>query len=230
MFYGGPGREHVVKLRRKINRMFFNKWNGNVVWGNELRKHLKDEGEIDTLLAGEYRYIDRFFAAPDTLYNIEKVARELRFNKLEDKSKIGILQQIKSSNSVSIHVRRGDYVGTSFDVVTEHYYKKAIEYIEERVDNPCFFVFSDNTAYVEELFKDIPNKRIVDCNRGAESFRDMQFMSMCKNNIITNSTFSEWGALLNRNKEKMVIYPITPKMETDEKKILLKEWVGIKYQ
>lgn len=228
VFYGGIGKEKVVKLRRKINRRFFNKWNGNVIWGTDLREILNDDDKLNEVFNKEFTYIDRFFANPMHLCNIERVANELKFIPHNDKDNIELVDKIENTNSVSIHVRRGDYVGTAYDVVTEKYYEKAISLIEEKVDNPMYFIFSDDNAYAENLFSDLSNKVVVSNNIGKNSFRDMQLMSQCRHNIIVNSTFSEWGALMNANKDKNVIYPITPKMESEGRRISLDNWTGIK--
>lgn len=226
VFYGGPGKEKVVKLRRKINRKFFNKWNGNVIWGKDLREILNDAEKLDELFAKEFTYIDRFFANPTHLSNIEMVAKELQFIPYDD-ANTEVANKIAKTNAVSIHVRRGDYVGTAYDVVTESYYREAIAFIEEKVDNPTYFIFSDDKDYAEKIFLNLTNKVVVNNNTGKSSFRDMQLMSQCKHNIIANSTFSEWGALMNNNENKIVIYPITPKMVLENVRIQLKGWISI---
>lgn len=135
------------------------------------------------------------------------------------------LEKIIQSESVSLHIRRGDYVGTSFDCVKNEYYTKAISYMEKHLNHPYFFVFSDDIGYAEKMFETKNNIMIVRENQGKNSYRDMYFMSMCKHNIICNSTFSYWGARLNKNENKKVILPKTycqtiPGNESGE-------WIGI---
>lgn len=117
-----------------------------------------------------------------------------------------LICQINNSNSVAIHVRRNDYITLGAIVTSDEYYTKAIEYIQCKIRNPVFYIFSDDHDYCEKLFKDI-NHTIVKGNTGKDSFRDMQLMSYCKHNIIANSTFSFWAAYLNSNVEKIVIFP-----------------------
>ena len=84
---------------------------------------------------------------------------------------------------------------------------EAIKYIVSRIEKPVFYIFSDDMAWVKtHLSIDFPCI-YVDHNSGLESYRDMQLMSLCKYNIIANSSFSWWGAWLNANPEKMVIAP-----------------------
>lgn len=121
---------------------------------------------------------------------------------------------ITHSESVSIHVRRGDYVEWGIDTLSKEYYHRAIELIIEKKGIPKekirFFVFSDDEKYVKELFCGVDNVNYVTGNTGLNSFRDMQLMSLCKHNIIADSTFSFWGAYLNKNPDKIVVGPNRP--------------------
>lgn len=134
------------------------------------------------------------------------------------------LQEIETENSVAIHIRRGDFVKLGYAICTEEYYKRAIEIIEARVANPFYFIFSDDTEYAKQLFASLENKEIVVGNTGANSYLDMYLMSKCKHNIMANSTFSYWPALLNKNEDKIIIRPKTqtPDREAWEAKGVIK--------
>ena len=118
---------------------------------------------------------------------------------------------LEDDGAVSLHVRRGDYLNPKYenvyrDVCTEQYYKNAISYM--RMKNPqChFYVFSDDIPWCREhLGKD--NMIYVDCNRGENSPYDMYLMSICRHNIIANSSFSWWGAWLNQTEGKEILAP-----------------------
>lgn len=116
---------------------------------------------------------------------------------------------MKSTNSVSIHIRRGDYLNlTNYNVCDEKYYTDAIKAIKERVVNPVFYIFSNDIVWSTEFIKKFDVRYIiVDNNQGADSYQDMYLMTQCKHNIIANSTFSWWGAWLNDNSHKIVIAP-----------------------
>lgn len=121
-------------------------------------------------------------------------------------------EQILDENSVSLHVRRGDYVSntqalSTHGVCHQDYYEKAIQYIEERVSNPIFYVFSDEIDWVRSHLPINHPCHYVENNRGLDSYIDMQLMSRCKHNIVANSSFSWWGAWLNSNSSKIVIAP-----------------------
>lgn len=123
-----------------------------------------------------------------------------------------VADQMATVNAVSLHVRRGDYVSDhktnqfhgTCDLV---YYQRAIEHIAERVDVPHFFVFSDDPQWTRENLKIPFLKTFVTHNDAKTNYEDLRLMSFCKHSIIANSTFSWWGAWLNRNPFKIVIAP-----------------------
>lgn len=142
--------------------------------------------------------------------DFEKELKEgFSFVAIEDDKNKQIGEKIKSCNSVSVHVRRGDYLNTNMRQANLDYYKEALSMIEEKVENPMYFLFSDDSDYIAREFSFLPQEKyeIIDWNRGADSFRDMQLMSMCRHNIAANSTFSFWGAYLNSNEERIIIAP-----------------------
>lgn len=121
-----------------------------------------------------------------------------------------VLSVIESTNSVFVHVRRGDYLSPKYKdrfegCCTLDYYKKAIEYIKAKVENPKFFVFSNDIEWSRENLP-LDNPTFIDWNIGTDSPLDLYLMSQCKHCIIANSTFSYWGAVLGDNKG-IVTYP-----------------------
>ncbi len=160
-----------------------------------------------------WNYYSGYWASEKYFIEIEQDVRDsFKFkNELADKNK-DISDRIFNSNSVSIHVRRGDYLETEINrklygnICTLGYYEQAIKLIKQKVENPYFFIFSNDIAWCKENLK-VENAEYIDWNTGADSYIDMQLMSLCKNNILANSTFSWWGAWLNENKDKMVIVP-----------------------
>jgi hypothetical protein len=127
------------------------------------------------------------------------------------KKALEILNTIKNTNSVSLHVRRGDYVSNKKNANTYgscslDYYRNAISTICGKISNPVFFVFSDDIEWVKnELI--IPTETIYVSQYYFDEVAELFLMSQCKNNIIENSSFSWWGAWLNNNKDKIVICP-----------------------
>lgn len=162
----------------------------------------------------------------------DEIRRGFTFPEIIDDKNRKYSQLISHSESICIHVRRGDYVGAvSFTgICDEGYYKKALNYALEQINNPVLFVFSNDISYCESLllkYKDNIDIHYVDCNHGKDSFRDMQLMSMAKCNIIANSTFSWWGAWLNTRQEHFVISPSKWVNFTEETGMIPGKWIKI---
>lgn len=144
-----------------------------------------------------------------------------------------LVQEMKAANSVSIHVRRGDYVHNSSASATHGvcdlgFYRDAILYIKEIVDNPCFYVFSDDIEWVSENLHIEGRHKYIRHNVGEESYNDMRLMSACRHNIIANSTFSWWGAWLNSFPDKVIVAPLKWFAITKNTQDLLpRDWVKI---
>jgi hypothetical protein len=123
-----------------------------------------------------------------------------------------VSDEISDTNAVSIHVRRADYVSNkkieaTFGLCSPEYYQSAIEYIAKRFPSPHFFIFSDDFGWASEHFKSLPYPTTCVNNSAEKNYEDITLMSQCKHNIIANSTFSWWGAWLNKNPNKIVIAP-----------------------
>jgi len=141
------------------------------------------------------------------------------------------LEKIKSENSISIHVRRGDYLsaycsGIYGNICNLNYYHKAIKLITDKVTNPSFYIFSDDISWVKENIN-IPNPTYIEHNSGENSWQDMYLMSQCKHHIIANSTFSWWGAWLIENQNKMVIAPDRFMSTIETPDFFPEEWIKI---
>lgn len=166
---------------------------------------------IERLDQNKSYYLYGPFANYRYFKDVEKKIRELyRFPEIREERNLGYADRIRNTNSVSIHIRRGDYITDGVPLAPIEFYNKAVDIINERTEDPVFFVFSDDPGYAKEMFSGRDNYVIVEGNNGSDSFRDMQLMSMCRHNITANSTFSFWGAFLNGNKKKNVIAPALP--------------------
>lgn len=137
----------------------------------------------------------------------DKLKKKFKFREVDSKNK-KFLEKISSRNTVSIHVRRGDYLLSDLlsSICNTDYYRRAIEVINKYVDNPLYIFFSDDPNWCKNEFSDL-DAVFVDWNIGEDSYIDMYLMSKCNHNIIANSTFSWWGAFLNNNPNKIVICP-----------------------
>ncbi|MDB5228753.1 MAG: hypothetical protein JWN78_2946, partial [Bacteroidota bacterium] len=185
---------------------------------NKLHHHYFEEKDFSfdeaVLEQPDNTYLDGHFQSEKYFKHIENIIREeLIFkNRLSEKNSI-FKSKIENSNAVSIHIRRGDYVllqknVQKHGVASTEYYNNAIAHIAGKIALPYFFIFTDDITWVKENFKTNYPFEIVDSNQSPGSgYIDMQLMSLCKHNIICNSTFSWWSAWLNKHPEKIVIAP-----------------------
>ena len=140
--------------------------------------------------------------------SVALIQEKLKFKPLTEKENIKWAQKLQSQNSVCLHVRLGDYVWHGYpDLSRSKYYQNAVDYILKQTQNPTFYVFSNDSKKAEKKLKINVPFEVVRVNQYSSDFRDMQLMSLCKHNIIANSTFSWWAALLNKNPDKIVTYP-----------------------
>ena len=142
----------------------------------------------------------------------QNIRSDFSFKTSLDGENLATSVSMQGCNSVSLHVRRGDYVTHAptakiLNVCSIDYYQKAITRIAEQVPSPHFFVFSDDQQWVRNNLKIPFPTEHIDRNHGMKSYIDMQLMSFCKHQIIANSSFSWWGAWLNVNPDKIVIAP-----------------------
>jgi len=153
-------------------------------------------GEIE----GDNIVVDGYFQSCTHLIEYEKeIIKELTFKQsILNKCKLEIN---KYPNPVSIHVRRGDYVKhPGYWVVTPEYIQEALNYFTDQ--KHTFLVFSDDIEWCKHVFPEG-----VVFIEGNNQFEDLCMMSLCNHNIIANSSYSWWGAFLNKNPNKKVIAP-----------------------
>jgi hypothetical protein len=129
----------------------------------------------------------------------------------EDLARV-LTEKIRSCNSVSLHVRRGDYLLPKYEkeygATDAPYYDRAVRYVAERVPDIHVFVISDDPAWSAEKLKfSVPATYLDYASAGPKNSFHLELMSLCKHNIITNSSFSWWSAWLNRNPGKIVVAP-----------------------
>lgn len=201
----------------KQRKNLSNNDSNRISWYFQKRKGLKEshyyekkasafEKEIfdfdDAYLDG-YWQNERYFAdIRDTLL------KELHFNVSKDA--VALLKEIQSCNAVSIHVRRGDYLKDSRrceDICALEYYRRAMNFVEEKVMVDQYYIFSDDIEWCKEQFKNDSRYVFIDPRSEKEASTDMKLMSSCKHNIIANSSFSWWAAWLNENPQKIVVAP-----------------------
>ncbi len=193
--------EEVFATREEINKL---KSENQSLWFRFYKKFSKIDDNV---------YLEGYCQGERYFKDIENIIRkDFTFKDSPDKVNQKMINRIKSCDSVSIHVRRGDYI---FDEKTNRfhgvcdvgYYLKTVDLIAKKVRNPHFFVFSDDPTWAKQNLRLKFPCIYVDHNTGKKDYEDMRLMSNCKHNIIANSSFSWWGAWLNQNPNKIVIAP-----------------------
>ncbi len=198
-----------------------------------LRRYVKDNFfGLNVYREDDFNWEERFDQIHDNTYiygffqshkyiNEELIKKLFSFRYEPSTFNLELINKIHSEDSISMHIRRGDYVqkkryASVYNHLDFNYYSKALEIIADKVQSPKIYVFSDDIEWVKENFsfnncpKCIEKKAIVEFvshNQGASSWEDLRLMSKCKHNIIANSSFSWWGAYLNSNPNKMVVAP-----------------------
>jgi len=119
-----------------------------------------------------------------------------------------LVKEIANCNSVSIHIRRGDYLSSPIhEKIGIDYYNKAITLITKHTLNPTYFIFSDDVEWTKRNINIDRTHFYIDYDSEHKCYADMNLMSFCKHNIIANSTFSWWAGYLNPNPNKIVVVP-----------------------
>jgi len=157
-------------------------------------------------------YLDGYWQSEQYFTDIESTIRQdLEIIPPKDKTNLDVAELINNTNAVCIHVRwfdtpNNENIGNNIDI---EYYKQAISIINKLLDNKHFFIFSDYPNETKNLLKIDENIcTYINHNKGDENaYADLWLMSLCKNFIIANSTFSWWGAWLSQNPTKIVIAP-----------------------
>jgi len=202
------------------------------------RTVLKEENNYfnpDVLNAGNNLYIKGYWQSEKYFADIKGIIQSdftIKYT-LEGKNKESA-KIIDDTTSVSLHIRRGDYISDRktnqfHGICSLDYYKTGINILIDKFGKLNLFVFSDDIDWVKENLKtDLPTA-YIDHNTHGKHYEDMRLMSLCKHNIIANSSFSWWGAWLNRNPDKVVIAPIKwfNNLSANSNDIIPENWVRI---
>lgn len=214
--FGSKARYNIEKKFQKIfNRL------GIYICADGYVKTYKTNSKI--------KYADGYFQSEKYFKNVSDEIKKVFTVKDEMLTKNQkIYNKINKTNSVCIHIRRGDYTKFSNHLVcTIDYYKKAMDIIKKKVKDAEFFIFSDDIPWVKENIKFKYDVNYVEGNN--PNYEELRLMYSCKHFIISNSSFSWWAQYLSKNKDKVVVAPAkwfnNPKQRTD---IMQDDWIKIK--
>lgn len=239
----------AYSLEKVFDRIHVKKCNQTQKNNYEIRKQYGDsaicyqeEGMIDGRMPIELEEL----AALDSgivkgYFQTHRIAGEVRnelladfiFNVDKNSELKNLAEKIKNDNSVSIHVRRTDYLENDANdwfggICTEEYYRRAIDFIKNNNSDVNLIFFSDDIKWVKDNYV-YENATYIDAEmfETYQDWYDMYLMSLCKHNIIANSTFSWWGAWLNQNPDKIVIAPQKWSNMDAFKDICPEEWIRL---
>ena len=167
----------------------------------------------EVITSPNYKYYDGYWQHEEYFHDIkDDILAAFKFQEFKDKRNKALADRLTDINSVSIHIRRGDYINDKLFKGTcgIEYYQNAIDEINKRTVPKLFCIFSNDILWCKKNIEPLLNGKetiYVDWNTGSDNFRDMQLMTICKHCIIATSSFSWWGAWLNNNNDKIVIAP-----------------------
>ncbi len=143
----------------------------------------------------------------------DRLRQDFTIQDQPSESCLKILNDMKKSNSVCVHIRRGDYVTNPvdhkiLDICGETYYQKAMGYLNQKLDNPIFYIFSNSEEdlnWIKEHYN--LTGKVVYVNLKQPDYMELMTMANCKHFIISNSTFSWWAQYLAQDEGKIVVAP-----------------------
>ena len=181
-------------------------------------------------------YIQGYWQSEKYFKDIENIIRkDITLKEPQDQKYLDILYKIRNSNSVSLHVRRADYLSARntkiFAKCSPDYYKQAVEIIANRVGEPKLFIFSDEIDWVKKNLSFPFQVEYVSANKYFADYdcQELTLMSACKHNVTANSSFSWWGAWLNSNLQKIVVIPDKWVVDTkrEAKDVVPDSWIRL---
>ncbi|MCH3958438.1 MAG: alpha-1,2-fucosyltransferase [Selenomonas sp.] len=161
----------------------------------------------------KYNFFDGYWQSWRYAYAVESILRKNLENKKISISTKKIAKQMNKEESVFIGIRRGDYINDSknrkkYGLMENEYYLNAMKYISDRIDNPVFYIFSNDICWVKKNvnFRKY-NIKYREKELQINDFEEFILMSNCRHAIIANSTYYWWGAWMIENKGKIIIAP-----------------------
>lgn len=216
-------------LKDRDNRNIIKRWEYRIFPQRCLCYEEKATGVFDkNVLRLDEVYLNGYWQSERYFSDVtEEIRRMYRFPDLLTDYQKKMLDEIQSKQSVSMHIRRGDYLEHPelYGTITMEYYERAMRYIQERKENVYFYIFTNDIPWAMQNFKRDNTFIIEDSGHADTGNLDMALMAACKDNIIANSSFSWWGAWLNRNQEKIVIAPKEWEVNRSTRDIWCKGWL-----
>lgn len=212
----------VAKLMRKCRTLFLPFHKRNII---EEQSYLYNEKLLLDLSPNAY--LDGYWQNEKYFLSFkEALLSKLVFTNKGNEFEL-YRDKISSTNSISVHVRRGDYIKDKritniHGVCSIEYYKNAIKEMSNSISNAHFYIFSNDQAWCKENFDFISNITFVDKTKSV--FEDLELMTLCKANIIANSSLSWWGAWISSNENVIAPKKWFNESPIDYSELVPKRW------
>lgn len=220
-------KARVSKLPGLLRKMFGLKKH-NIAYSQSFDFH--DE----YLLPNDFTYFSGFFQNAKYLKGLEQELKSIFYydsNNFSDFGKQRLELILQAKNSIFIHIRRGDYCKIGWELGMD-YYKRTIQYIMDRVEEPKFFIFgATDMSFTEQFQKNLGLNESNSVNLSEKTItqdnqhEDMFLMCYCKHAILANSSYSFWSAYLNNDANNIVIAPTPWLLDNDN--IICDDWIKI---
>lgn len=197
-----------------------------------IKENCKRPVDSSILYLHDSIYYDGYWQSEEYFKDIKSIIlKEFSFPPFDERNE-ACAKEIISSNSLSIHIRRGDFLNHPLykDICTLQYYEEAIRRVCSMTPIDHVVVFSNDIDWCQKNLSSLLNFKsttFIDWNVGAQSYNDIHLMSLCKHNIIANSSFSWWGAWLNKNPNKIVASPRIWDHSGSASNPICKDWIRI---
>ncbi|MDD2268970.1 MAG: alpha-1,2-fucosyltransferase [Eubacteriales bacterium] len=229
-------RKNLIRsIRNKLfyySKLIMGRPYGNVISGDDLGSNYYFKLK-ECAISSDVYLLDGWLQSFFYFSHVRNLLSEYLMPSEIDNTLVDLEHQIQTASSVSVHIRRGDMESNSFfKVLGEDYYKEAVAYILSKVENPTFFVFSDEPEKAEYLLSFIKcaaifiqeNSQRLGYYSTMNDFIDFNLMRLCKHHIIANSTFSWWPAYLNNSANHIVVAPIVWNQLGGPSSLLYQDW------
>lgn len=192
-----------------INKIF-RRFQTKILPSNRIYEKIINKYQADLIDNSNDRYYEGFFQSTFYFNGVRDILlKDFTLSKNLESENEKMLYEIQNTNSISISVRHGiDYINLGWDLKAD-YYNKAMDYMEEAVEDPTFYLFSDDIEWCKKVLN-MQKHNVIIANSKDENCSyacGIYLMSKCMHNIISNSTYPWWGAWLNNNHNKIVIMP-----------------------
>ena len=177
-----------------------------ISWRQFVSIHQETEYVDFNLVKSKNIYLDGYFQSEKYFSKVKELIKdEFEFPELDSKNQDMAMRMLTATNSVSVHIRRGDYLRSqqtynTHGILPLSYYQSALGCLKDLYPDISLFIFSDDISWAKENLVGLNvRKSFIEGNADSESWKDMALMTYCKHHIIANSSFSWWGAWLKKN-------------------------------